>query len=149
MEIVGSEQDGQSQSSLGRSSDQDRAENERLERATRTGVELVQGIRAEPDEKRSGDRPRSRKTPERDRDELEHTGRRAAAQVRAEAAFGTAPEVVGDTDERDRSDARHGGADQQAHEGQSQTAEVDALRPAGGGDLGQLPAAMREAAQIA
>ena len=52
-----------------------------------------------------GRRARPPERPERDPDELERAGRRARAEVRAEAALGPAPEVVGEPDRRDGRDA--------------------------------------------
>src|SRR5262245_19499871 len=77
-----------------------------LERASRSRVELVERVGREPDEQRAGQSSRREQADERYRDELEHTRRGSPAQMRSEAAFGSAPQIVDHSHRTDRSDGR-------------------------------------------
>ena len=116
----------------------------RLQRATGTRVELVERVRREADEQRSGDPPRREQPDRGDADQLEDAGRPAAREVCAKAALRAAPEIVGQAERRNGGD---GGAVRHAHlpadERQAQAMEVDAERPAGIDAVAQLPRAVR------
>src|SRR5204862_6268347 len=111
----------------------------RLQGASRTRVELVERVRCETDEQRTRDAPRGDQADRGYPEQLQNAGRAAAAQVRAEAALRTAPNVVGEPERRDRGDG--GAPDDSAlptDQRQPQATEVDPTRAAGAVHVAQL-----------
>src|SRR5207244_328759 len=118
--------------------------------AAGTRVELVEGVRGEADEQRAGESPRGQKAHRRNAEQLEHARRASASNVRAEAALGAAPEVVGKAEGRDRGNVGTvGEPDLPADERQSKPAEVDPERATGVERVAQLPRAVQEPVEVA
>ena len=129
--------------------EQERAEQEGLERPTRPRVELVEDVRGDRDEHGGRGRARAPQRPEGDPDELQRAGRRARAEMRAEAALRAAPEVVREAERRDGRDFGRADGDDGADERQAEPADVASLRRERREEhVAELAATMRVAREV-